>query len=247
MNAGGACDEPRAGSHTDDGRDAWNAGSAPPQMRRPWLQENALSLVLFALFLASFGGQYAMGYRVANDERREQGEPAIAWLEYARDPHFLSATFENWESEFLQMGLYVMLAAWLYQRGSAESRPFPEDRPPPRIEAGARPWPARRGGWVRRAYGASLSIALLLWFAIAFVAHWLASWHREAADRAQSGRAMPDLIDYLADAQFWFESFQNWQSEFLAVLAVVLFSIVLRQEGSPQSKPLDAPHRQTGS
>ena len=232
---------------SDDECSAHGVGHVPLPVRRSWLQEHALSLVLLALFLASFGGQYAMGYRVANDERREHGEPAIAWLEYARDPHFLSATFENWESEFLQMGLYVMLGAWLYQRGSAESRPFPEDRPSPRIEAGVRPWAARRGGWIRRLYGASLSIALLLWFVIAFVAHWVSSWHREAAERARSGLPVPDLWAYLGDAQFWFESFQNWQSEFLAVLAVVLLSIVLRQEGSPQSKPLDAPHRQTGS
>ena len=55
------------------------------------------------------------------------------------------------------------------------------------------------------------------------------------------------MLDYIRSSQFWFESFQNWQSEFLAIAAMVVLSIHLRQRGSPESKPVDAPHSQTGS
>ena len=47
--------------------------------------------------------------------------------------------------------------------------------------------------------------------------------------------------------QFWYESLQNWQSEFLAVGAIIILTIYLRQYGSPESKPVHAPHVQTGS
>ncbi|RPE79864.1 DUF6766 family protein [Vulcaniibacterium tengchongense] len=211
-----------------------------------FVRRNGLSLVLLALFLASFAGQAISGRMVLNRERLAEGEPPVGWLQYFGEGQFVSATFENWESEFLQMGVYVLLTVWLRQWGSAESRPFGKE-PPPEIEPGPTPWPVKVGGWVRKLYENSLSIALLGLFACAFVGHWLGSWEQNAEEMRRNGEAVPSHLAYLADPQFWFESFQNWQSEFLAVFALVMLSIVLRQHDSPQSKPVEAPHSQTGA
>ncbi|HJR73697.1 MAG TPA: DUF6766 family protein [Luteimonas sp.] len=214
-------------------------------MNSGFFRRNGLSLVLLLLFLGSFAGQIASGFSVLNDERLERGQPPVSVREYLGQGQFLSATFENWESEFLQMGLYVLLTVRLRQVGSAESRPMQAEEE--KIDPGEKPWPARAGGLWRKLYAHSLSTALLLLFAIAFVAHWQGSWRQFSEEAAAKGKIPPDAWSYLGQAQFWFESFQNWQSEFLAVLSLVLLSIFLRQDKSPQSKPVDAPHAQTGA
>lgn len=214
-------------------------------MNPGFFRRNGLSLVLLSLFLASLAGQIASGFSVLNEERIERGQLPVAPLQYFGQGQFLSATFENWESEFLQMGLYVLLTVRLRQRGSAESRPMREEEE--KIEPGEKPWPVRAGGLWRRLYAHSLSAALLLLFAIAFVAHWQGSWRQFSEEAAAKGDIPPGAWAYLGEAQFWFESFQNWQSEFLAVLSLVVLSIFLRQDKSPQSKPVDAPHSQTGA
>ena len=122
-----------------------------------------------------------------------------------------------------------------------------ESEEDPRIEPGPTPWPVRAGGLWKTLYAHSLAIAFLLLFLVSFALHADGSWRRELVDRLAKGDAPIDLMDYLVSAEFWFESFQNWQSEFLAVLSLVLLSIWLRQKDSPQSKPLEAPHSQTGT
>ncbi len=211
-----------------------------------FLVRNALSIVLLVLFLVSLAGQIVAGRAVLNEERRAEALSALSWGDYLRNGQFVSATFENWESEFLQMGLYVLLTVSLRQRGSAESRPFPGEEPPQRIAPGPQPAWAAAGGWRRTLYGHSLATAFLLLFSIAFALHWWGSWRHHADDMLMRGETPPGLLEYLGDAQLWFESFQNWQSEFLSVLALVVLSIFLRQKDSSQSKPIDAPHSQTG-
>ncbi|MCL1634774.1 hypothetical protein M2650_09040 [Luteimonas sp. SX5] len=214
-------------------------------MNSGFLRSNGLSVVLLIMFAASFCGQLVSGFSVLNDERIERGMAPVSPLQYLGQGQFLSATFENWESEFLQMGLYVLLTVRLRQRGSAESRPMHEEKE--KIDPGPPPWPVRAGGWWRRLYAHSLSGALLLLFAAAFVAHWLGSWRQFSEEAVGKGEIPPGAWSYLGEAQFWFESFQNWQSEFLSVLTLVLLSIFLRQDKSPQSKPVAAPHSQTGT
>lgn len=209
-------------------------------------RENGLSIVLLGLFSVTLAGQYAAGRSAFNAERLERGEAIVGWIAYAGEGHFVSATFENWESEFLQMGLYVFLTVFLRQRGSAESRPFPGDEATQRIEPGPVPGPVARGGWMRKLYENSLTLILLGLFIVAFALHGWGSWSRHTSEELAEGRVPPDVIDYLGGAQFWFESLQNWQSEFLAVLALVVLSIFLRQKDSPQSKAVEAPHRRTG-
>jgi hypothetical protein len=95
---------------------------------RRFLRENSLALVTFGVFLVIFlGGQTVNGYRIYNGEQREHGEPTVSFGEYLATPHFGEATFENWESEFLQMGAYVLLTVWLRQKGSAESKSLEGD------------------------------------------------------------------------------------------------------------------------
>ena len=212
-------------------------------------RDNGLSIVLGVLFVAFLGGQFAAGHRVYNDEQRQHGQPAVAAIEYVRSAHFLEATAENWESEFLQMAVYVLFTVFLFQRGSAESKdPDKSDEVDrePRTRRKDAPWPVRRGGLVLRIYSHSLTLAFALLFVGSFVVHAVAGARHYSGEQVAHGRPSVTLGAYLATSQFWFESFQNWQSEFLAIAAMVVLSIFLRQKGSPESKPVDRPHRQTG-
>lgn len=207
---------------------------------------NGLSLVLGGIFLTCLILQAWTGHLAFNAELLRSGKPEMDLPHYLGSGHFLSALTENWESEFLQMGMYVLLTVSLRQRGSAESRPL-LDEDEERIAPGPAPWPLRAGRVWRALYANSLSIALLMLFAFSFGGHAYESWRMELAERASAGEPPIRFIDHLAGAQFWFESMQNWQSEFLAVLALVVLSVFLRQDKSPQSKPLEAPHSQTGT
>jgi Domain of unknown function (DUF6766) len=234
------------------------AGDAPPETpnrggRRHFFRDHSLSFVALAAFLALWlGGQVWAGHRTFNEEQRAHGEPTVSVPVYLTRAEFGEATFENWESEFLQMGVYVLLTAWLVQRGSSESKP-PEGDPgldadprDHRDDPGA-PWPVRRGGWVLRLYSNSLSIALLGLFALMFLGHLVTGARAYSAEQAAHGEPGVSALGYLFRSQFWFESFQNWQSEFMAVGALVVLSVYLRQRGSSESKPVHAPHQKTGA
>jgi hypothetical protein len=215
------------------------------------LRENGLSAVLGLLFLLAVVGQFVAGHAELDDELMEHGDPPVSALEYARSGHFLEALFENWESEFLQMALFVVLATRLYQKGSAESKSLDEteevDRDPAqhRTDPDA-PWPVRRGGWWLRLYKHSLSGALFALFALSTALHAVEGQRFANMERRQHGEPAMSLADYVTSSRFWFESMQNWQSEFLAVLTLTVLSIFLREQGSPQSKPVFAPHSETG-
>ncbi|MFL6587481.1 MAG: DUF6766 family protein [Luteimonas sp.] len=212
-----------------------------------FLHRNGLSLVLAGLFIAFLGGQLLAGQHAYNAERKEAGQSTVALATYAHTGHFVSATFENWESEFLQMGMYVLLTVSLRQRGSAESRPLESIRDRSRIDAGPPPRSARGAGLVGWLYAHSLSIAFFALFLASFGLHLAGSWRDALEQRAEQGLPPITWSEHLMGSTFWFESFQNWQSEFLAVLAIVVLSIFLRQDGSPESKPVRAPHAQTGT
>ncbi len=213
------------------------------------LAENGLSLTLFALFLAFIGGQIFSGQRAYNEELAEHGHAAVGLARYLTSGHFLEALFENWESEFLQMAAFVVLTVKLIQKGSSESKSReqePQDEDPRRH--GTRPdapWPVRRGGVWLKLYERSLSVALFALFLLSFVMHAVGGHWQANEEHLLHGQAPESLAHYVASSQFWFESFQNWQSEFFAVFAIVVLSIFLRQRGSPQSKPVAAPHRET--
>jgi hypothetical protein len=220
---------------------------------RRFVREHSLALVALGAFLVLWlGGQVWAGHRTFNEEQRAHDEPTVSLGHYLTEAQFGEATFENWESEFLQMGVYVLLTAWLVQRGSSESKPpggdpsRDEDPGRHRDDADA-PWPVRRGGWALRVYEHSLSIALLSLFALAFTGHLVTGAHAYSAEQAAHGEPGVSVLGYLLRSQFWFESFQNWQSEFLAVGTLVVLSVYLRQRGSAESKPVAARNDDTGS
>jgi hypothetical protein len=217
---------------------------------RRFLFENGLTIAMTVVFVVSFIGQVLAGQRSYNEEQREHGQPTRTIREYVRSGHFLEATAENWESEFLQMGLFVLLTAYLYQRGSSESKTIEEPDPVDQDATEARndpeaPWPVRRGGLWLAVYKRSLGGVLLLFFAISFAAHAVGGAMAHNESQRQHGGEIISVTGYLATSQFWFESFQNWQSEFFSVAVLVLLSIWLRQQGSAQSKPVAAPSRDT--
>jgi hypothetical protein len=218
-------------------------------MSRFW-RNNGLSLVLFAMFALTLAGQSLVGHRHENEEREEHGKPAQSYGEYVASPAFLEATMENWESEFLQMAVYVLLTVFLFQKGSSESKD-PEERaevdhlPDPKRKGA--PWPVRKGGVVLSLYKNSLGLALALLFLVSFVLHAVGGAGEYNEEQASHGGTPVSVLGYLGTSRFWFESLQNWQSEFLAILSMVVLSIFLRQHGSPESKPVDAANDETGS
>lgn len=214
------------------------------------LRDNGLSLVLSVFTLVTVLGMLLTGWEVYSEELAEHGGPAMSLASYSVSGHFLSALFENWESEFLQMSAYVMLTAFLFQRGSAESKdpdePATQDEDPAARRDPASPSPARAGRLVRALYAYSLGIGLALLFVCSFILHLRYSAQNVNAEALMHGQPAEPMLSHLASAQFWFESFQNWQSEFLSTLVIVVLSIFLRFRGSPESKPVAAPHSQTG-
>jgi hypothetical protein len=214
-----------------------------------FLHDNGLSIVLLAVFLLFLAGQAVTGYYQHNEERSDHGAAPIGFRAYLASGDFLEATAENWESEFLQIAGYVILTVFLFQRGSAESkkpdRKEPVDRRPAKHRSDA-PWPVRRGGWVLKVYENSLSLAFVLLFLISFFMHALAGRLAFNEEQLEHGGHAATLAEFMHSPEFWFQSFQNWQSEFLGIAAMVLLSIWLRQKGSPESKKVDAPHGATG-
>ena len=217
---------------------------------RTFLKYNGLSIVLLSIFSATLIGQYITGWKVYSENELLHGVP-VALTEYFTEPHFIEALFENWESEFLQMAAYVIFTVFLFQKGSSESkRPDVTERVDiiPSVSASKNdsPWPVRRGGWIKKVYANSLSLALLFLFGLSFVFHAIGGARQFNSDQIQHGQPTVSSLEYVGTSQFWFESFQNWQSEFLSIAVMVISTIFLRQQGSPESKPVDSPHSSTG-
>lgn len=221
--------------------------SRPPR-RRSFLRDNGLSLVVGALFAATLCGQVFAGLGVYNESQAAAGAATTTLLGYLGTGHFVEAFFENWESEFLQMGLYVALTAVLFQRGSAESKdPDDEEDKEARHPLSAAPWPVRYGGWVAALYRNSLTLVLLVLFAASLVAHALGGRVEYNREQRHDHKPEVSLKQFVGTSEFWFQSMQNWQSEFFSIGAIVVLSIWLRQKGSPESKAVNAPHESTGA
>ena len=218
-----------------------------------FFRNNGLSLVLLGLFFFTLLiGQSVVGHLEHNADQQQHGQPAITYLEYLVTDHFLEATMENWESEFLQMFFFIILTAFLFQKGSAESKKPDEEESVDRDPRKSRnkkdaPWPVRKGGLVLTIYEHSLSLAFLLLFLFTFVLHAVGGAGEYNQEQNQHGQQQSvSVIGYMGTSRFWFESLQNWQSEFLAVGSMVVLTIFLRERGSKESKPVDSPHSQTG-
>ena len=213
-------------------------------MQHSFFKRNGLLIVFTLFMMLTWTGQAFTGWRQNNEERMEKNLPQQEFGAYLQSGHFIEATFENWESEFLQMGLYVALTVFLYQQGSAESKSLDEpeevDREPRKHKNA--PWPVNKGGLWLRLYQNSLTLMFLLLFILSFAIH---AYGTMTEINEEENKSLTFWETFLEN-KLWFESLQNWQSEFLSVASIVFFSIYLRQKGSPESKPVDAPHSETG-
>ena len=220
---------------------------------RTVLRNNGLLVACFGLFVVFFAGMVVSGAATYNQEQREHGSrEQISVLQYLSTGDFIEATFENWESEFLQMGMYVVLTAFLYQKGSSESKPLdspaPQDEDPREERADtSMPRPVRQGGWALAVYEHSLAIAFFALFIASAALHAAGGVKAFNEEQLQHGEAAISIWRYVTTSQFWFESMQNWQSEFIAVAAIVGLSIFLRQRGSAEAKPVAEPHGHTSA
>ena len=213
------------------------------------IHNNSLSIVFFSLFAITLVGQVFFGIQEHNKELMNAGSTSESLSQYLTSGHFIQSTFENFESEFLQMGIFVWFTIFLRQKGSSESKSCDEpeevDREPSPLRKNA-PWAVRKGGFWLAIYKHSLTLALLLLFLISFILHIYGSMKDENFKNSLAGKRLIGYGEYLTSSRLWFESLQNWQSEFLSVFAIVVLSIFLRQKGSPQSKPVDAADNETG-
>ncbi|MFN4363737.1 DUF6766 family protein [Chryseobacterium hispalense] len=215
--------------------------------KQGFLYRNSLSIVLIIFMISCLAAQFFTGWKTENKELAENGEAALNIGQYVHSGHFIQATFENWESEFLQMMLYVLLTVSLRQKGSSESKSLDKEEdvdkePVPHADA---PWPVKKGGIWLKIYKHSLSLAFALLFLISFSMHFYGSLKEYNEEQISKEKPTMSASQYITESRFWFESFQNWQSEFLAVASLVILSIWLREKGSPESKPVDMPHHET--
>lgn len=219
-----------------------------PEKKHSFFYRNSLSLVFLFIFLLTLGAQAYAGWKEHNEELQDKDAKKLELSTYLQSGHFISATFENFESEFLQMALYVLLTIKLRQIGSAESKSLDEeeevDREP--VPSDDAPWPVKKGGWILKLYSNSLGIAFFILFLLSWGTHLYGSWQDHNVEQVLMNKPTDTVMEFLAQPRFWFETFQNWQSEFLSVLAIVFLTIYLRQKGSPESKPVDAPYMETG-
>lgn len=217
-----------------------------------FLQNNSLSLIVGLLFLIFLVGQSVTGFRHYNKEQQSHNQSEITYGEYLKSGDFVESVFENWESEFLQMGAYVLLTVYLRQQGSAESKKLrgdeENDRDPRKSKDSNAPWPVRQGGWILKVYENSLSLAFIVLFLLSFGLHAYGGARATCEENLTHGQQeCQSVMGYMGTSKFWYESFQNWQSEFLAVFSIVVLSVFLRQKSSPESKPVNSPHSQTGT
>ncbi len=215
------------------------------------LHENGLTLVMLALFLLTMLGQTLTGLRERNNDAQEHGQPKLSLRQYLISGHFVEATAENWESEFLQMAMFVLLTVKLRQKGSPESRKLEgeeevDEDPRKKRDDPRAPWPVRKGGAALRLYSHSLSIAFLLLFFFSFAVHAAGGAKEYSSEQQQHGNEAVSTLEYMATSTFWFESLQNWQSEFLSLAAMVYLSVYLREKGSAESKAVATPHDEHG-
>jgi hypothetical protein len=226
-----------------------------------FLRSNGLSVFFLVLFLLSLGGQAIAGHADYNDEERAHAElqhqkpREISLGRYLTSSNFAQGVTENWQSEYLQFVLFILATTWLVQRGSTESkkpgeggRESEEQQKLGRYAQEDSPSLAKRTGGVARAlYSNSLLIVMGLIWVGSWLAQSVSGWSDFNADQLDHAQPRVDWLSYVTGPRFWEDTLQNWQSEFLAVGSMVIFSVYLRQRGSTQSKPVGAAHEETAT
>jgi uncharacterized protein DUF6766 len=221
---------------------------------RRFLRENSLSIFFGLLFLGSVLAQSVAGWKDFNEELLAHDDAAITYGRYLYSSEFGAAIMENWQSEFLQFFFYIVATIWFLQKGSNESKKLDDAGLESDEEQRVGKWAEQRSPRLARAKGLLHHLyanSLLIVMGTIFLASWFAesvtSWTVFNADQVDHEQAAVGWGKYLTTPDFWEKSLQNWQSEFLAVGTMAVFTIYLRQRGSPESKPVGAPHDETGS
>ncbi len=224
-----------------------------------FVRQNSLSLCFGGLFLLALVGQAIAGRasynedEIAHAQLAHEAPETISFRRYLVSSQFGQAVMENWQSEYLQFTLFVLLTVWLVQRGSPESKPLDkagrESDQDQMVGEHARPdspaW-ARLEGWRRGLYENSLLIVMAAIFFASWLAQSVTGWSAYNADRVSHDQSSVSWLGFVGSSEFWESTLQNWQSEFLAVGSMIVLSIYLRQRGSPESKPVGASHEATG-
>jgi len=216
------------------------------------VRNNALSILFFALFVLAIIGQSIAGFFENNERLVQHAQAPVGFLEFITSSEFVVDVAENWQSEFLQFFLFIAATIWLVQRGSPESKK-PGDEGPgtdkdQKVGRYAEPdspeW-AKSRGLPQVIFSNSLLLLMGTIFVLSWLAQSLAGVVVFNSDSAEHGQAAISWAEYVVTSDFWSRTLQNWQSEFLAVGAMIAFSIFLRQRGSSESKPVGEPHHVT--
>ncbi len=220
---------------------------------RAALKHHGLSLAFGVLLLGSLVGQAFTGVAHVNEEATAAALPTYSLSEYLTSSHFVVDVAENWQSEYLQFLLFILLTVWLVERGSPESkkpgqggRESDKDQKVGEYAEKDSPAWARTRGWRLSLFSHSLGLTMLLIFALSWGAQFVAGRVAYNSEQIDHQEATVGLLSYVATPDFWNRTLQNWQSEFLAVGSMAVLSIYLRQRGSPESKPVGEPHESTG-
>jgi len=207
-----------------------------------FFHDNNLTVVIFSIFIAAIIGMSIAGWVSNNSSLEEHRQPQISYGSYVISGEFIEGVFENWESEFLQMWALIMLTVYLRQKGSADSKPM---RGKSIQDTSSRYSIIRVHTWHRRSkaighalYSHSLGIAMLLLFIASFLLHAYGGLEAYNQEAQQHGQELVSFFGFVSSAEFWYQSLQNWQSEFLAIGTLLVLSIKLRERGSTESKPV---------
>jgi hypothetical protein len=221
---------------------------------RLWLRNNSLSVFFGVLFLLALFGQSLAGQRAFNQEQTEHGSPTMSYGRYLVSSDFGEAVTENWQSEYLQFSLFILATIWLIQRGSNESKKPGEaglesdqqQMVGEHAQQNSPRW-AKLGGWRTRLYSNSLLLLMVAIFFASWFGQSATGWTKYNDEQRNHDEPAISWSTYVRSSDFWQDTLQNWQSEFLAVGTMAVFTIYLRQRGSPESKPVGSPHTETGS
>jgi hypothetical protein len=217
------------------------------------LRDNGLTLCFLGLFLGALVGQALVGHSDFNNQQAAHQDPTVTLGHYLTSSAFMVDVMENWQSEYLQFLLYIFATVWLVQKGSSESKDPGEEGPESdreqrvgrHAEVDSPVW-ARVGGWRTAVFSRSLGLLMGTLFLLTWIASAVAGWAAFNGEQLSQRQDAVTFLGYLGEADFWNRSFQNWQSEMLAVGSMAIFAVYLRQRGSPESKPVGVAHADTG-
>lgn len=203
---------------------------------RQWLKDNSLSVIFFSLFLITLAAESFSGLLSYNALLTAHGLPPLSYFQYLHTGTFLDGIFENWQAAVLQLACLVIFSATFHQKGASHSRK-PEGSSLPKEQDGAnRPW----------VYRNSLFLAFAFLFAVSFIAHSVFGDMAYNEARAIFGGKPIPVAEYVLTSDFWVTNTQTWEAEFAVIGLFIVFSIFLRQQGSPESKPVNETNEATG-